>query len=95
MTSDAMKLRKAFVKENYLEKDGKLYCWMIGGGNLTSYDADKTEYTITNISEDSIEADVVAYQTPDPDNVISSQKIKVKLIKDQDVWKMAEYQVQN
>ncbi len=95
MTSDIMKLRKNFVKENYLEKDGKLYCWMIGGGNLTSYDADKTEYTITNISENSIEAGVVAYQAPDPDNIISSEKIKVKLIKDQDIWKMAEYQVQN
>ena len=95
MSQNIINIRTQYTKDNYLEQNGKLYCYMIGGGSLVGYQPEKTEYTITNITNNSITANVISYVESDDASMTEyneKRNISVELTKNSDNWQITKYE---
>lgn len=78
---------------SYIEKDGNLYCnaWNKGGNvERTNYSADESTFKISNIDENSIDADIIAVYNWDGTRKNNLQ-IKVTAVKQNNKWLLNTY----
>ena len=95
MSQEVINLRTQFTKENYLEQNGNLYCMDLAGGSLVTYQLEKTEYTITNITNNSITANVISYVESGDASMTEynvKRNISVELTKNGNNWQITKYE---
>lgn len=79
----------------YYEKDGALYCANTNkGGNGVKASIKEAEYNITNITSDEIDASVDASWYGFNYSEGAQEKINIKIVKENDSWKISSYEVQ-
>ena len=95
MSQEVINLRGLYTKDNYLEQNGKLYCDSLAGGSLVTYQPEKTEYTVNEITNNSITATVVSYIESGDSGMTEydvTRNINVTLTKNGDNWQITKYE---
>ena len=95
MSENIIALKSNYKKENYLEKDGNLYCIELAGGQMVSYIPEKTEYVINQMNNNSINATVTAYIESGLDDMTDynvKRVINVTLTKNNENWQITKFE---
>lgn len=85
------------VMYNFYEKDGSLYCANVGkGGDIDKGTLYKIECNIVSISDSEIESTIDAswYQAGNTFSEGASEKVNMKIVKENNVWKISSYEVE-
>ena len=96
MSQDIININKLYNKDNYIEQNGKLYCLMLQRGNIGSYRKEKTDYKIEEITQNSIDANIISYVEDDqlPEYNVK-RSINVTLTKNNNNWQITKYDGDN
>lgn len=95
IASKTTTLSNGTVMYNFYEKDGALYCTNTGKGTDTSKaNFKEINYNITNINNNEIDASIDASWYGYNYSEGAQEKINIKIVKENDNWKISSYEVQ-
>lgn len=87
MTKEVLSINEYYSQDNYIEQDNKLYCKTL---NKSNTGATYENVEINNISSNEITATITVVKSGLGDSI--SDKVNIKLIKTNDIWKISQYE---